>query len=130
MKMKIKLKESIYFVILLLMLVVIFRFLYSFTNWDSSKFSNTEIYPKRKPISKEIKTDIEIDEFLISSKMNINKATKEDIMSVDGISEKAAETIIKLRKYHKKIVQIDLIKGIDNITDEEYHIICKNFYAE
>ncbi len=49
--------------------------------------------------------------------MNVNKASKEELMSISGIGEKKAEAIIKHRKKHGKFKSIDDLKNVKGIGD-------------
>lgn len=47
--------------------------------------------------------------------MDVNKASKDDLMSISGIGEKKAEAIIKHRKKHGKFKSIDDLKNVKGI---------------
>ncbi len=49
--------------------------------------------------------------------MNVNKASKEELMSISGIGEKKAEAIIKYRKKYGKFKSIDDLKNVKGIGD-------------
>ncbi len=47
--------------------------------------------------------------------MNINKASKAELMQISGIGEKKADAIIKHRKVHGKFKSIDDLKKVNGI---------------
>ena len=47
--------------------------------------------------------------------MDVNKASKDDLMSISGIGEKKAEAIIKHRKKHGKFKSIDDLKNVKGV---------------
>ncbi|RUM66130.1 MAG: helix-hairpin-helix domain-containing protein, partial [Sulfurimonas sp.] len=49
--------------------------------------------------------------------MNVNKASKEDLMAISGIGEKKAEAIIKYRKKHGNYKSIDDLKNVKGIGE-------------
>ncbi len=49
--------------------------------------------------------------------MDVNRASKEDFMSINGIGEKKAEAIIKYRKKHGKFKSVDDLKNVKGIGD-------------
>lgn len=53
----------------------------------------------------------------VQNKVDINKASKEELMNLNGIGEKNAESIIKHRPY-KNIYELNNIEGIGNRTFE------------
>ena len=56
-------------------------------------------------------------------KVNINKASKEELMTLPGIGEAKAESIIKYREEHGKFKSIEEIKEISGIKDGLYEKI-------
>ncbi|QKF86462.1 competence protein, ComEA family [Campylobacter blaseri] len=59
--------------------------------------------------------------FLFSA-ININTASKEELMSIKGVGEKTAEYIIDYRK-DKKFEKIEDIKNIKGIGDKKFEVI-------
>ena len=52
-----------------------------------------------------------------SGKVNLNTATKEELMTLAGIGESKADSIIKYREEHGKFQSIEDIKQIEGIKD-------------
>ena len=53
-----------------------------------------------------------------SAKLNINTATVEELMSLKGIGEKKAESIVKHREKNGPFATIDDLKGVKGIGDK------------
>ena len=53
-----------------------------------------------------------------SAKVNINTATVEELMSLKGIGEKKAESIVEYREEIGSFVTIDELKGVKGIGDK------------
>ena len=53
-----------------------------------------------------------------SAKVNINTATVEELMSLKGIGEKKAESIVEYREEIGSFVSIDELKGVKGIGDK------------
>ena len=53
-----------------------------------------------------------------SAKVNINTATVEELMSLNGIGEKKAESIVEYREEIGSFVTIDELKGVKGIGDK------------
>jgi len=49
--------------------------------------------------------------------IDVNKASKEELMSINGIGEKKAEAIIKYRKKHGTFKSVDDLKNVNGIGD-------------
>ncbi|HEX3077486.1 MAG TPA: helix-hairpin-helix domain-containing protein [Lachnospiraceae bacterium] len=59
-----------------------------------------------------------------SKLININKATKEELMSLPGIGESKADMIITYRNEHGAFAKIEDIKNITGIKDGVFQKIC------
>jgi len=57
------------------------------------------------------------------SKININKASKEELMTLPGVGESRAESIIRYREENGKFQSIEDIKQISGIKDALYESI-------
>jgi len=57
--------------------------------------------------------------------VNINSATKEDLMTIPGIGESKAEGIIKYREENGKFSNIEEIKNVSGIGDSLFEEIKK-----
>ncbi len=55
-----------------------------------------------------------------SAKVNINTATVEELMSLKGIGEKKAESIVKHREKHGSFSTIDGLKDVKGIGDKVF----------
>lgn len=84
--------------------------------------------------SKQMQTDLEKqgsnsttanDQSFSSStqKVNINTATKEELMTLDGVGEATAEKIIVYRQEHGSFSSIEEIKEVSGIGDKKYEAI-------
>lgn len=84
--------------------------------------------------SKQMQTDLENqgsnsttsnDQSFSSStqKVNINTATKEELMTLDGVGEATAEKIIAYRQEHGSFSSIEEIKEVSGIGDKKYEAI-------
>ena len=58
-----------------------------------------------------------------SAKVNINTATVEELMSLNGIGEKKAESIVEYREEIGSFVTIDELKGVKGIGDKIFNKI-------
>lgn len=56
-------------------------------------------------------------------KVNINTATKEELMTLDGVGEATAEKIIAYRQEHGSFSSIEEIKEVSGIGDKKYEAI-------
>lgn len=65
-----------------------------------------------------------ISEDTSSGKININTASKEELMTLSGIGEAKASSIIAYRQDNDGFKTIDEIKNIDGIKDAVYNKIC------
>jgi competence protein ComEA len=60
-----------------------------------------------------------------TSKININKATSEELQTLSGIGESTAEKIINYRKENGDFKQIEDIKNVPGIGDSKFNITVK-----
>ncbi len=60
-----------------------------------------------------------------SGLININTATKEELMELDGVGEVTADSIILYRE-NKKFETIDEIKNVDGIGEKKFEKISDN----
>ena len=58
-----------------------------------------------------------------SAKVNINTATVEELMSLKGIGEKKAESIVEYREEIGSFATIDELKGVKGIGDKVFNKI-------
>jgi competence protein ComEA len=89
----------------------------------SKKLQNGDIITINKKERYEEVIDTEEDDK--SDKIDINSATKEELMELDGIGEKTAEKIIEYRK-KTKFKDIEEIKEVKGIGEKKYEKI-KNY---
>ena len=61
--------------------------------------------------------------------IDINRATKDELMSVNGVGEKTAEAICELKKKNGKISDMKMLLEIDGIGEKRYNEMCKCFYV-
>lgn len=62
----------------------------------------------------------------IQNKVNINTATKETLMSLDGVGEKTAQKIIDYRNKNNGFKDISEIKNVDRIGDKTFSKLKEN----
>lgn len=58
-----------------------------------------------------------------ADKININSATKEELMTLKGIGEKRADAIIKIREETGGFISVEQLKDIESIGDKIYEKI-------
>lgn len=63
------------------------------------------------------------DQSFTTQKVNINTATKEELMTLDGVGEATAEKIIVYRQEHGSFSSIEEIKEVSGIGDKKYEAI-------
>lgn len=63
------------------------------------------------------------DQSFTTQKVNINTATKEELMTLDGVGEATAEKIIAYRQEHGSFSSIEEIKEVSGIGDKKYEAI-------
>lgn len=62
----------------------------------------------------------------VTAKININTATKDELMNLSGIGESKADAIINYRKENGNFKKIEDIKNVDGIGDAVYEKIKNN----
>lgn len=63
-------------------------------------------------------------------KININRAAKEDLVTISGIGEKTAENIIKFRLENGGINDLKELLDISGIGKKTYRILERNCFVE
>ncbi|WP_010581124.1 helix-hairpin-helix domain-containing protein [Liquorilactobacillus vini] len=61
-----------------------------------------------------------------TTKFDLNTATKEQLMQINGIGEKKAELIINYRQEHGQFKQLDELKDISGIGDKTLEVLKEN----
>lgn len=89
----------------------------------SVSLSNEDSLSTTKNTIKEEKS-IENTE-IVNQKININTASKDELMTLEGIGEKTADAIIIYRN-NKKFENIEEIKNVKGIGDKKYEAISEN----
>jgi competence protein ComEA len=59
-----------------------------------------------------------------TDKVNINTATKDELMTLSGIGESKADSIIAYREEHNGFKEIEDIKNINGIKDSVFNKVC------
>lgn len=88
-------------------------------NNNSSNYNNTNSSCIEKTTNEETKKD---------GKISLNKATKEELMTIKGIGESKAESIIKYRKENGLFKSLEELKDISGIGNSIYDKI-KDYLA-
>ncbi len=70
--------------------------------------------------------DIEIDE--VTNKINLNTATKNELMTINGIGEVTAGKIIEYREENGDFIYISDLKNIKGIGDKTFEKLKDNFF--
>ena len=70
-----------------------------------------------------INNDNNINEIKTNNKISINNATKEQLMTLNGIGESKADAIIKYRQENGKFNNLEDIKNVSGISDNTYEKI-------
>lgn len=70
-----------------------------------------------------INNDNNINEIKTNNKISINNATKEELMTLNGIGESKADAIIKYRQENGKFNNLEDIKNVSGISDNTYEKI-------
>ena len=91
----------------------------------STKKIEEEIKKEIVSIDKNNKAEISTNEE-ISSKVNINTATKEELQTLSGIGESKAEAIIKYREEKGPFEKIEDIKNVSGIGESAFEKIKEN----
>ena len=105
--------------------IILFVFLIIFiifSRVNADKFLLSEpiepyIIETQKPVNK--------NDIIISEKFDINKATKEQLMSINGIGEKMAQNILDFLKINGGINSFDELLRIKGIGESKLEIIEK-----
>lgn len=63
----------------------------------------------------------------VKTKIDINKASKEELMSVEGIGEGIANAIIRYREQHGNISDLNELREINMLNNTRIHFIEENF---
>ncbi len=127
-----KAKNILSALFLCLLIGIIVVFILKLQVFDIKIATKTTFFENAKEIDRKVVTsdDMEIEDFLKATMININSASKEDILQIEGITEDTAKRIVNLRKYQKKIRKFEDLLKIKSMTKSEYQIICTNFYIE
>ncbi len=127
-----KAKNILSTLFLCLLITVIIVFIFKLQFFDIGMATKTTFFENANEIDRKvvISDDKEIENFLKATMININLASKEDILQIEGITEDTAKRIVNLRKYQKKIRKFEDLLKIKSMTKSEYQIICTNFYIE
>ncbi len=72
--------------------------------------------------------DIENQDIKANSKINLNKATKEELMTVNGIGEVTADKIILYREEHGMFTTVSELKEIKGIGDKTFDKMKDSFF--
>jgi competence protein ComEA len=78
--------------------------------------SRQEVQNQTIPSSDESKKET-VDDTKCDGKVNINSATKEQLMTIKGVGEKKADSILDYRSKHGKFFKIEDLKKIAGIKD-------------
>jgi competence protein ComEA len=65
-----------------------------------------------------------------NAKININTATIEELMSLKGIGEKKAESIVEHREKFGSFTTIEDLKGVNGVGDKIFSIIKDQIVTE
>ena len=96
---------------------------------ETVSYSETESVTNqpREEISKGVNDAGDLDgddekaQQVYSYPINLNTATYEELMSIDGIGEARASAILEYRDYIGKYTSVEQIKDIEGISDEIYN---------
>lgn len=61
--------------------------------------------------------------------LDINTCTKEQLMLIDGIGEKTADSILEYRQNNNGFRYVEELYNVKNIGDKTYMLICKHIYV-
>jgi len=93
------------------------------TFYDTELSENTEKSTILETIITEDAITPPVDENPSNGKISINKATKNELMSIKGIGETKANAIIEYREKYNGFVSIEEIKQVKGIGDATYNKI-------
>lgn len=65
-----------------------------------------------------------------TSQINLNSATKEQLMQINGIGDKKADLIISYRQEHGQFKQLEELKDISGIGDKTYEVLKESLTLE
>ena len=71
-------------------------------------------------------TSVNSSPAVINGKININTASKEELMALDGIGEVFAERIIEYREKNGGFLSVDELKNVQGIGDKRFSAIEDN----
>lgn len=63
---------------------------------------------------------------VLSGKMNLNLATKEDLMTISGVGEKLATSIILYREQIGAFSELEQLLEIDGIGEKRFAVLCEH----
>lgn len=106
-----------------------------YTRWEVEHFKETKQLEEtvqeecQKGVDGALSNDACIDvqeEKTSSSKISLNQASKEELMTLPGIGESKADAIIAYRKEHGAFKTIEELKDVSGIGDALYNQIAEN----
>lgn len=74
-------------------------------------------------ITEDSQTNIIVTKEILNKKVNLNKATSEELQTLEGIGESIAEKIIMYRKENGDFKQIEDLKNVPGIGDAKFDTI-------
>lgn len=101
-----------------------------FINQAQKLEDEQQVYVPNKEEAKEMPTGIQQENGSNESHsvnkglININQATREELMTLPGIGQAKADMIIRYREEHGRFATIEEIKNISGIKDGVYNKIC------
>ncbi len=90
------------------------------SNFENKSFNSNQSYSSNKPFENKSKTIVPID---------INKATKEDLMAVYGIGDKISDNILTEKEKFGAFASIDQIQFIWGISPQTFSELQKRFFV-
>ncbi len=90
------------------------------TNFENKTFDSNQSYASSKSFEKKSKTIIPID---------INKATKEDLMAVYGIGDKISDIILSEKEKFGAFASIDQLQFVWGVSPETFKELQKQFFV-
>jgi comEA protein len=83
-------------------------------------------YYQKSSFRQTLKLDKFIQENILrDGPLNINKATKDELIKISGIGEKTAQAIIDYRQNHGSFSSVDELKNIKNMNKSKFEKISK-----